>query len=840
MARNNVEIAVRGIDDASGTFQDVSRAANRAMSQVESSVQSIPDVDIDTSQAQSQLNDLQSTAQETENALGDIDLGAIAGGAATGAATGFMADIEGSAADLQAQLGTTREEAEKLRGIGVDVFSNNFAGSVGEATSAVGRLNQLTGAQGKALQGMTQDVFKVADAYDQDFNEVINAARANSQSMDISFSKALNNIAAGYQQIDKGAEDWLDTVNEYSPSFQRIGADGQEMIAIIQAGMKAGVKDTDKMADAVNEFGIKLQEPDNKALLKVAETMTDTDKEAQKLIDTWQSDFAKGGDAAAKVTQDVVSHLNDMDNQARNQAGVGLFGSMWEDTSGKVGEALDLANQKVIDSDKAIDHLGAKYDTASSKLESFGRSILGKVAGPLENMGPTLNVAAQGFSAVGTGMLAMKGLGITGLFAKLGPAIATAASATWGFTTALLANPITWIVAGIAALIAVIILLWKNWDTVSAFLVKSWQWIKSTAITVFTAIGQFLSNTWAVIWTTIKAVWNKALTYLSGIWTAIKVIATNTFNSMVSFFVGVWNDIWMKIMNVWNSVVTFLTSLWNKINAIATGVFRGIESFLSAIWNGIWSTVRSVWTTISNFVSSIWNNIWKIAITVFQGLESSLSSAWDSIWGTVRNVWTSIKSFMTGLWNGLSSSASSIFNGIGRMIAGVWNSVSSTTSRIWNGIVGSIKGAINTVVDAINGMLNSISGISISIPTIPDWVPGIGGMGGGSLSFPNLPNIPHLATGGVVKKPTIAQVGDAGRGNPEIVAPQKMIRGIIADELERLLGGFISNGGTTSQQPRQPLQLFLRLGMNDFEAFVEDITETQEKQDFDLRRFNGG
>ena len=48
-------------------------------------------------------------------------------------------------------------------------------------------------------------------------------------------------------------------------------------------------------------------------------------------------------------------------------------------------------------------------------------------------------------------------------------------TSVWGFTAALLANPVTWIVIGIVALIAVIILLRQNWEQVSAFLTSVWN-----------------------------------------------------------------------------------------------------------------------------------------------------------------------------------------------------------------------------------------------------------------------------------------------------------------------------------------------------------------------------
>ena len=50
--------------------------------------------------------------------------------------------------------------------------------------------------------------------------------------------------------------------------------------------------------------------------------------------------------------------------------------------------------------------------------------------------------------------------------------------------------------------------------------------------------------------------------------------------------------------------------------------------------------------------------------------------------------------------------------------------------------------------------------------TIPDWVPGIGGK---RFTAPKLPEgIPALAKGGIVNKPTLALIGEAG---PEAVVP---------------------------------------------------------------------
>lgn len=79
--------------------------------------------------------------------------------------------------------------------------------------------------------------------------------------------------------------------------------------------------------------------------------------------------------------------------------------------------------------------------------------------------------------------LAMRSL-VTGLAQLSLAAIRTAVTAlpgligaVWSFTAALLANPITWIILAIVALGAVIYLLWRNWDKVTAYIGLAWDWL---------------------------------------------------------------------------------------------------------------------------------------------------------------------------------------------------------------------------------------------------------------------------------------------------------------------------------------------------------------------------
>jgi hypothetical protein len=79
---------------------------------------------------------------------------------------------------------------------------------------------------------------------------------------------------------------------------------------------------------------------------------------------------------------------------------------------------------------------------------------------------------------------------------------------------------------------------------------------------------------------------------------------------------------------------------------------------------------------------------------------------------------------------------------------------------MWDGLSGSFKGAINLMIGWWNNLSFHID--------IPDKIPGLPD------SFTiTTPNLQYLAEGGLVSRPTLAVVGEAG---PEVVIPLDRLR----------------------------------------------------------------
>jgi hypothetical protein len=111
-------------------------------------------------------------------------------------------------------------------------------------------------------------------------------------------------------------------------------------------------------------------------------------------------------------------------------------------------------------------------DDTSDSME--GWVTLGKVlAGVLGiYLLSSLVSAAVALWSFGASMIAA-GVGLWSLLAGL----AKATVAAWSFNSALFANPITWVVAGVLALAAAAYLIYKNWEPIAAFFGDLWKGI---------------------------------------------------------------------------------------------------------------------------------------------------------------------------------------------------------------------------------------------------------------------------------------------------------------------------------------------------------------------------
>ena len=257
----------------------------------------------------------------------------------------------------------------------------------------------------------------------------------------------------------------------------------------------------------------------------------------------------------------------------------------------------------------------------------------------------------------------------------------------------------------------------------------------------------------------VKDLVDKVIKFFTNLWDK----AVEIYNKLKDFLSKTWEAIKTKTTDVWNSIKQWLSETWNAILQTIT-----------TVWNGIQEITTVVWTAISGFITTIWEGIKTAISTAIEWVRTTISTIWTSISETTSSTWNTIKTTISGVWDGIKTKAESITNSIKNFFTNAYNSIKEKWDGFGSWFRGIFSGIDGIVRSALNGVIRIMNSLSV---TVPDWVPKIGGR---TFGF----NIPYLAKGGIIDSPTIAMMGEyvGARSNPEIVAPQSMIREIISEE----------------------------------------------------------
>ena len=315
-------------------------------------------------------------------------------------------------------------------------------------------------------------------------------------------------------------------------------------------------------------------------------------------------------------------------------------------------------------------------------------------------IGPVLIVIGKVVSAVGSIMTFIPTL--IGGISSIGGGL----SALWGI---LAANPVTLVIAAIAALIAIFVALWNNCEGFREFWINLWNVIKDAAIAVWNGLKDFFSNIWNAITGAAQSIWNGLKDFFSGLWEGIKNIFQTVLDVIKTLIVARFEFYKLIITTVLNVIQTVVSTVWNAIKTVIETVTNAIGSFLSSAWETIRNTVTTVMEAIRSAVIAAWEAIKSAVSSAIEAIKNVAVAAWEAIKSAVISIMEAIKSAITAAWEAIKSAVSSVVNAIKEVITSVWNAIKSTVT----GIVGGLKDAVVNVFNSLlSGIKNAMSGIA--------------------------------------------------------------------------------------------------------------------------------
>nr|DAZ76510.1 MAG TPA: minor tail protein [Caudoviricetes sp.] len=480
-----------------------------------------------------------------------------------------------------------------------DVYKDNFGESINDVAEAMATVNQnMSYLDDSALQRCTEYAYTLSDTFGVDVAESTRAADSLIKNYGVSAREAFNLMTQGMQSGLNFSDELFDNIDEYSVQFKKLGLDAEDMFSVFANGAQNGAFNLDKIGDAVKEFSIRAIDGSDTTKQGFEALGMNADEMAQK--------FGAGGKTAKEAFNEVIEGLASMDDPvAQSAAGVNLFGTMWEDLGPQVITSMSTASDAIDKSRESVEGLvNVKYDTLSGALGGLWRTIQVDVLQPIGNqlipyvtkginaiqkftdkwnkLGPATQKTIVKFAAVA----AAAGPVLLG-FGKVSTGIGTLVSDTGKIGSVLkkltgasgfsgLAKVMTGPFGiAAAAVAAVALLIYKNWDRIAPILQKIgqrfadfWKTVQPQLepfINLVKEVASYLKETLEPVF---KIVWKAAGDYVVKFFDDVSVIidgVLGVFEGVITFLTGVFQGNWEK---AWNGIVQAVGSIFGTLESL--------------------------------------------------------------------------------------------------------------------------------------------------------------------------------------------------------------------------------------------------------------------------------
>lgn len=399
---------------------------------------------------------------------------------------------------------------------------------------------------------------------------------------------------------------------------------------------------------------------------------------------SWDA-YAKEQEKAAGSTKKATATLKDQANEMQKNIGSSIeqLGGNWESLRNKSmksaqdinGATIQNANrmlQWATDSNSATAQfirgfigLSPAIGAATTSVGMFlrnARTIAGTISGGITGI--------SNFIKVGTGIVQVVSGTKTAAeaFEVLSKSSKLATIAQWAFNSAILANPITWIVVGIAAVVAAFALFFTQTKTGRAIWASFVSWLKGL---------------WQGIVIVTRTVWNVMRAYISTVFKNIQTVIRTGMTIIRTIFNAGWRILTTVVSTVWKMITTIVSG---SINAVA-GIIRAITAAIRGDWSGAWNAIKgvvqTVWDTIKSVVQAGINAVQSIVTTVMNAVKGVFSSVWNAIRDVFNNGVQFIKQVMH---IDLFAQGQAIMNSLLKGLQDIWNNVKNFVGGIGNWI----------------------------------------------------------------------------------------------------------------------------------------------------------
>ena len=508
---------------------------------------------------------------------------------------------------------------------------------------------------------------------------------------------------------------------------------------------------TDEAAGLIEKYGV---------------TVSDAEGNMMPLVSILQS-FEEGGLSAA----DAMTIFG-------QRAGPGMLALIGQGTQALTDLTTEMENsggtaQRIADTQ--LNTLSGQFTLLKSALEGLALSIGEQLVPPLRQLVETVTPVIQ---QIINWAKANPELTRTIVIAAGAAATLAVVAGTLMLALSFVLGPIGLIALGFALVVAAGVLVYRNWDVIRERALAVWTTVTDVLQPVIAAFRRLAEFAMPLI----REAWEE---HLKPTWQALVGFARDVLVPLIrkvgGWFVWLWEHIDTYVIGAFKLLLLITETVWKAVVVIietALGVLmaiiRAVLAALSGDWLAGWQAIKDIGEEIWEGITGLWRLAMGLLTVIWSGIQAALGAAWGAFWRWMLSLASGIYTNIRTAWNTALTWIVNKAISWGLGLRAKWDA-------IWASIANTVKSAVNKAIGFINGLIGRWNGLSFTIPQITLPTVTIGGkfgipemtfggqtFGGQTWRPRQIPHIPALAEGGIVRSPTLAMIGERG---PEAVIP---------------------------------------------------------------------
>lgn len=297
-------------------------------------------------------------------------------------------------------------------------------------------------------------------------------------------------------------------------------------------------------------------------------------------------------------------------------------------------------------------------------------------------------------------------------------AVGTAVTSALGAAFAFLTSPIGLVCVAIAAVIAIGVLLYKNWDTVKEKASQLGDWIvgvfNNLKEKASAAIQEF-ADKFPVAFAFLSSVFESWKQTITNIFSGVKQV----FQGVVQFISGVFTGDWSKALD---GLKNIFSGAFRALSSLALAPLNALKGAVVGAFNAIDTATGGKLSVIKNKVSDAFSSIKKTAGSIMQAAKDTISEKLSNIKSAYEEHGGGIKGIAAAAIEGVKGYYTAGYTFIDKLTGGKLTAIKEKFSKIWSQISEKVSEAWTTIKNIVKVgvmLIGEIISAAFQIITLP-------------------------------------------------------------------------------------------------------------------------